>query len=84
MEATDLISAIDAALAGDWDKSHRIVQQDEVDAMACWIHAVLHKIEGDAWNSRYWYARTSHRYEEWPDPQAELAAIRAERAGGHG
>jgi hypothetical protein len=35
----------------------------------------LHKIEGDSWNSRYWYARTGHRYEEWDDPLAELRVI---------
>jgi hypothetical protein len=29
------------------------VQQDEDDPLSCWIHAVLHKIEGDAGNSRY-------------------------------
>jgi len=72
-----LNTAIDAALAGEWDKSHRIVQEHS-DALACWIHAVLHKIEGDAWNSRYWYARTrsSAEYEDYADPRAELEAIR--------
>lgn len=69
--------AIEAALAGEWDKSHRIVQEFN-DAMSCWIHAVLHKIEGDAWNSRYWYARTrnSAEYEDYGDPREELDAIR--------
>lgn len=71
-----LIRAVDAALAEDWHRSHNIVQQDERSPMACWIHAVLHKIEGDAWNSRYWYARAGHRYEEWDDAKAELKAIR--------
>ena len=78
MNTDDLIQAVDAALASEWDKAHGIVQQDERGAMACWLHAVLHKIEGDAWNSRYWYARSSHRYEEWDDARAELKAIRAE------
>jgi len=71
-----LIRAVDLALAGDWDGAHAIAQADEQDATACWIHAVLHKIEGDGWNSRYWYRRTAHRFEEFEDPQAELAAIR--------
>ncbi|WP_369384880.1 hypothetical protein [Methylobacillus glycogenes] len=39
------------------------------------VHAVLHKIEGDEWNSRYWYKRSKHEYEEFTDPQAELRAI---------
>ena len=69
--------AVQAALDGEWDKSHKIVQEYG-DPMACWIHAVLHKIEGDAWNSRYWYARTAHHYEEHDDPRDELRVIAAE------
>jgi hypothetical protein len=38
---------------------------------------VLHKIEGDAGNSRYWYARAGQSYEAYPDAKAELAAIKA-------
>lgn len=76
MNALQLHTALNAALAGDWHSAHRIVQADEHDPLACWIHAVLHKIEGDAWNSRYWYARTGHGYEEFADPRAELEAIR--------
>jgi hypothetical protein len=66
--------AVQAALDGEWDRSHKIVQEYG-DPIACWIHAVLHKIEGDAGNSRYWYARTSHQYEEYASPQDELRAI---------
>jgi hypothetical protein len=39
---------------------------------------VLHKIEGDAGNSRYWYARTAHSYGEFADAKQELAAIKQE------
>jgi len=67
--------AITAALAGDWQRAHNIVK-DYDDPLACWIHAVLHKIEGDAGNSRYWYAQAAHDYADFADPRAELAAIR--------
>jgi hypothetical protein len=68
-------SAVSHALAGEWDASHKIAQ-DYSDPMANWIHAVLHKIEGDAWNSRYWYARAQGRhYEDFSDPEAELREI---------
>lgn len=68
-------SAVSHALAGEWDASHKIAQ-DYSEPMANWIHAVLHKIEGDAWNSRYWYARTQGRnYEDFSDPQEELREI---------
>lgn len=76
MDADALLCALDAALAGDWQRAHAIVQRDEADPLACWIHAVLHKIEGDRCNSRYWYARTSREYGEWADARAELEAIR--------
>ena len=67
--------AVDLALSGGWDEPHCIVQQYNT-AMACWIHAVLHKIEGDAWNSRYWYARTRFvEYENFSSPQDELREI---------
>ncbi|NWG40122.1 MAG: hypothetical protein HXY27_09215 [Hydrogenophilaceae bacterium] len=75
MDRQTLRESVEAALMGNWHKAHEIVQQDEYDPLACWIHAVLHKIEGDTWNSRYWYARTDHPYEEWDDPLDELRAI---------
>ena len=72
-------TAIDAALTGDWQRAHEIVQALD-DPLACWIHAILHKMEGDAANSRYWYARSAgRRYEDFADPQAELDAARAAR-----
>jgi len=71
-----LLEAIDLALAGQWDAAHGIVQQREGDPTAAWIHAVLHKIEGDDSNSRYWY-RHAGKLEHFPDePRAELAQIR--------
>jgi hypothetical protein len=79
---TDLLDAIDATLAGDWQRADQIVQQHEDDPLACWIHAVLHKIEGDASNSRYWYSRTTHSYDEFADVEQELAAIRREVESG--
>ena len=73
----DLTRAVDVALAGDWETAHGLAQRHEGDATADWLHAVLHKIEGDVGNSRYWYARVAHTFEEYADPRAELAAIRA-------
>lgn len=69
-----LKAATEAALAGDWHGAHQIAQA-YADPIANWLHAVLHKIEGDAWNSRYWYARTGKQYEDFADAQAELNAI---------
>jgi len=72
----NLLKAIDLAVAGKWDSAHNIVQQYEADATAAWIHAVLHKLEGDQDNSRYWYRRAG-KLEHFPDePKAELTEIR--------
>ncbi len=77
----DLIRAIDLALAKRWDESHSIVQRYEDDATASWIHAVLHKIEGDMGNSRYWYRRAGKMESVDREPYAELGDIRKQLAG---
>jgi hypothetical protein len=44
------------AAKGDWDQAHKIVQ-DEPSADAAWVHAYLHRVEGDLGNAGYWYRR---------------------------
>ena len=41
---------------GDWNKAHQLIQDVE-DKNASWIHAYLHRKEGDVFNSGYWYNR---------------------------
>jgi hypothetical protein len=41
---------------GDWNRAHESAQQDEGPAGA-WVHAYLHRKEGDASNAGYWYKR---------------------------
>ena len=75
MNKEALLIAVQAALDNDWHTSHNIAQ-DYSDNTANWIHAVLHKIEGDVWNSKYWYAKTAGKnYEDFSDANAELKAI---------
>jgi hypothetical protein len=74
--ADDLKRAVDLALTGDWDGAHGIAQRDETNPLSCWLHGILHKIEGDSGNSRYWYTRAGRRFEDFADPKAELRAIR--------
>ena len=54
--AHHLTEALDALQAGQWDRAHSIVQSD-ASADAAWIHAHLHRIEGDEGNAAYWYRR---------------------------
>lgn len=44
---------------GDWDKAHQCAQAKE-DAAGNWVHAYLHRKEGDLANARYWYRRAGH------------------------
>jgi hypothetical protein len=73
----ELQRAVELASAGRWDEAHAMAPALEGDARADWLHAVLHKIEGDGENARYWYRRTEHAYEDFADPKAELAALQA-------
>ncbi len=44
---------------GDWHAAHELAQA-QGDAQAAWVHAWLHRIEGDLGNADYWYRR-AHR-----------------------
>ena len=71
-----LQKAVQAALNGGCQTAHEIAQ-DYSDSTANWLHAVLHKIEGDIVNSNYWYAKThGKKFEDFSDINAELNAIK--------
>jgi hypothetical protein len=44
------------AIRGDWDQAHKIVQ-DDGGRDAAWVHAYLHRVEGDLGNASYWYCQ---------------------------
>lgn len=54
----------------DWNKAHELIQ-DVTDKNASWIHAYLHRKEGDTWNAEYWYTKAGKKRpgvslnEEW-------------------
>jgi hypothetical protein len=50
------LAALWWAAKGDWDAAHKIVQ-DEDTSDAAWVHAYLHRVEGDLGNAGYWYRR---------------------------
>ncbi|HUZ58566.1 MAG TPA: hypothetical protein VMU83_07280 [Hanamia sp.] len=45
---------------GEWDKAHQLIQ-DVDDSNASWIHAFLHRKEGDVSNADYWYRRAEKK-----------------------
>ncbi len=41
---------------GEWDEAHRVAQEVD-DRNGAWVHAYLHRKEGDLGNAAYWYGR---------------------------
>jgi hypothetical protein len=56
-----------------WDKAHESAQKDE-GADGAWVHAYLHRKEGDLANAKYWYRRAD-RAAAYGDLEKEWAAI---------
>jgi hypothetical protein len=59
---------------GDWQKAHVIVQADETE-FGCWAHGIVHMLEGDFGNARYWYRRAHRSYPGNNDAAAEIDAL---------
>jgi len=52
------LAALWWAAKGDWHAAHKIVM-NESDAGSAWVHAYLHRVEGDLPNAEYWYRKAS-------------------------
>lgn len=71
-QLTDALKAMWHDAAGDWDRAHDIAQEIS-GAEGSWIHAYLHRKEGDQSNAAYWYRRAGHPVcktsldQEWAD-----------------
>ena len=50
----------------DWEASHELGQSDYSSVDAAWVHAHLHRVEGDLSNARYWYKRAGKDSSEAP------------------
>ena len=67
--------------SGDWRAAHKIVQEDEHSPLACWAHGIVHLMEGDAANARYWYREAGRPFPKSPSAEKEIAALLAELQG---
>jgi hypothetical protein len=72
-----LRAAVKHMRAGDWQAAHEIVQQDEASPLACWAHGIVHIMEGDLPNARYWYGQAKRPFPRAPAAGAEIDALRA-------
>lgn len=53
---------------GDWARAHRLAQSQH-DVAGAWVHAHLHRVEGDEANAGYWYRRAGRPAAEGPHDQ---------------
>jgi hypothetical protein len=67
--ATAMVKALWYARAGQWDAAHDFCQEVPGKAGA-WIHALLHREEGDLGNADYWYSMAGRKM---PSKQQSLA-----------
>ena len=59
---------------GDWSKAHGLVQNDE-SALGCWAHGIVHMMEGDLGNARYWYRRAGRPFPKDRDVDREVGPL---------
>jgi hypothetical protein len=69
------------ARGGDWKAAHEIAQGHEGDPLADWLHGVVHRMEGDLANARYWYRRCGRTLDEREPTRDELERIAEEAHG---
>ena len=81
------LAALWWAAKGEWDRAHVLVQ-DDPSREAAWVHAHLHRVEGDLGNAAYWY-RTARKpaasgplETEWDAIVAALLGEAARATGG--
>jgi len=70
-----LTRAVEALEAGAWQQAHEIVQEER-SPLAAWLHGIVHTLEGDLENARYWYRRADRAFRGPEAVQDEIAAAR--------
>ena len=73
---TSLNEAIQLIEKGDWKAAHSIVQ-DETSALGSWAHGVIHMLEGDTQNARYWYKRAGKKIPSDFNIKIEIKALKS-------
>jgi len=61
----------------DWQGAHAIVQ-DDPSPLAAWMHGIVHLLEGDVSNARYWYERAGRAFPGEAAVQDEINAVCAQ------
>jgi hypothetical protein len=77
MKKADLAEALALLRQGDWQAAHAIVQKDEDSPLACWAHGIVHLMEGDTSNARYWYREAKREFPRQPSISEEIDSLDA-------
>lgn len=75
MKKADLARALGLLRKGDWEAAHKIVQEDEESPLACWAHGIVHLMEGDTSNARYWYRAAKRELPRQPSIPDEIESL---------
>ena len=75
MNKADLAKALALLRKGDWEAAHLVVQKDEESPLACWAHGIVHLMEGDISNARYWYRAAQREFPNQPSIPGEIESL---------
>lgn len=77
LDPARLADAISHLERGDWRAAHEIVQKDEDSRLSCRAHGIVHLMEGDLSNARYWYREAGRPFPADPAAKSEIEALKA-------
>ena len=76
LDARRLTEALAHLKHGDWQAAHAIVQQDEESPLACWAHGIVHLMESDVPNARYWYREAGRAFPKKVSIEEEIRTLK--------
>ena len=76
MRVTSMVKAVRHLEAGDWEAAHMLVQKEST-SLGYWAHGIVHLIEGDLDNAKYWYRKAHRALPHGNTAIAEIAALKA-------
>ncbi len=76
MAAKSLSDTVALLEARDWQAAHEIAQESNAP-LAAWAHGIVHLIEGDESNARYWYGQAGRPFPGMGEIDAEIARLKA-------
>ncbi|HEX6297955.1 MAG TPA: hypothetical protein VFZ74_15390 [Burkholderiales bacterium] len=82
MKRQELARVVRLLEKGDWRAAHEIVQKDEESPLACWAHGIVHLMEGDVPNARYWYGMAKRPFPGNSSIPGEIAALKDKSGSG--